>query len=151
MKKMLIYIGADHAGFEKKEKLKAALEKLHYSVVDMGAKEKNDSDDYPIIAKKVALAMKKSKGAQGILLCGSGQGVCIAANRIKGIRAAVAWNPQSAAASRNDDDANILCLGARFFTSTQLLTIILCWLKTPFSKLSRHKRRIRLIDTFPAR
>lgn len=90
--------------------------------------------------------MVKKTQSKGILLCGSGQGVCIAANRIKGIRAAVAWSVKSAIASRNDDDANILCLGARFFSSRQLLTITRAWLDTPFSKLARHRRRIRLLD-----
>ena len=141
----MIYIAADHAGFDNKQLLKQALGKEGYGVIDLGAREKNDSDDYPIIASKVARAVLKNPKSKGILLCGSGQGVCIAANRIKGIRAAIAWNPQSAVASRNDDDANILCLGARFFTSQQLLTMIRVWLQTPFSKLARHKRRIKLL------
>jgi len=141
----MIYIAADHAGFDNKQLLKQALGKEGYGVIDLGAREKNDSDDYPIIASKVARAVLKNPKSKGILLCGSGQGVCIAANRIKGIRAAIAWNPQSAVASRNDDDANILCLGARFFTIRQLLTMIRVWLQTPFSKLARHKRRIKLL------
>src|SRR3989338_4622256 len=145
MKKIMIYIAADHAGFDNKQLLKQALGKEGYGVIDLGAREKNDSDDYPIIASKVARAVLKNPKSKGILLCGSGQGVCIAANRIKGIRAAIAWNPKSAAASRNDDDANILCLGARFFTIRQLLTMIRVWLQTPFSKLARHKRRIKLL------
>ncbi len=144
-KNTTLYIGADHAGFTQKEKLKIALEKYLHRVVDLSAPIKNDSDDYPIIASKVARAVLKNPKSKGILLCGSGQGVCIAANRIKGIRAAIAWNPQSAVASRNDDDANILCLGARFFTSQQLLTMTRVWLQTPFSKLARHKRRIKLL------
>ena len=138
-------MGADHAGFDKKQLLKQALGKKGYGVIDLGANEKSNSDDYPIIASKVARAVLKNPKSKGILLCGSGQGVCIAANRIKGIRAAIAWNPQSAVASRNDDDANILCLGARFFTSQQLLTMTRVWLQTPFSKLARHKRRIKLL------
>ncbi len=146
MKKTLIYIGADHAGFVQKEKLKVALEKQSYSIIDLGTSTKDESDDYPLIANKVARAVKKDTDSKGILLCGSGQGVCIAANRINGIRAALCWNVQSAAASRNDDDANILCLGARFFTSQQLLAIAQTWLSTPFSKLSRHKRRIQLLS-----
>ena len=141
----MIYIAADHAGFDNKQLLKQALGKEGYGVIDLGAREKNDSDDYPIIASKVARAVLKNPKSKGILLCGSGQGVCIAANRIKGIRAAIAWNPQSAVASRNDDYANILCLGARFFTSQQLLTMTRVWLQTPFSKLARHKRRIKLL------
>lgn len=144
-KKTTIYIGADHAGYTAKEKLKAALEKQSYRIIDLGAPSKDESDDYPIIAAKVARAIIKNQGSKGILLCGSGQGVCIAANRIKGIRAAVAWNAQSAAASRHDDDANILCLGARFFTLQQLLAITHCWLRTPFSNFSRHKYRIKLL------
>ncbi len=138
-------MGADHAGFDKKQLLKQVLEKEGYGVIDLGAREKNDSDDYPFIASKVARTVLKNSKSKGILLCGSGQGVCIAANRIKGIRATLAWNPQSAATSRNDDDANILCLGARFFTSKELLTIVRVWLRTPFSGIARHKRRIKLL------
>ncbi len=145
MKKTTLYIGADHAGFDKKQLLKQALEKEGYGVIDLSANEKNDSDDYPIIASKVARAVLKNPKSKGILLCGSGQGVCIAANRTKEIRAVIVWNPQSAAASRNADDANILCLGGRFFTIQQLLTIVRVWLQQPFSKLARHKRRIKLL------
>lgn len=146
MKKMsLIYLGADHAGFDQKEALKKALIQGSFRVIDLSPATKDGSDDYPIIATKIARMVKKTQ-SKGILLCGSGQGVCIAANRIKGIRAAVAWSVKSAIASRNDDDANILCLGARFFSSRQLLTITRFWLDTPFSKLARHRRRIRLLD-----
>lgn len=146
MKKILtLIVGADHAGFTQKEKLKNALEKESYHVIDLGASKQDGSDDYPLIATKVARAVLKDKKSKGILLCGSGQGVCIAANRIKGIRATLCWNIKSAIVSRTDDDANVLCLGARFFTTQQLLAITLQWLTTPFSKLARHKKRIRLL------
>ena len=108
----MIIIGADHAGFKLKEHIKKFLEKKGYSYVDMGAYKYNKDDDYPDFAKKVAVQVVKEK-AKGILICGSGIGVCIAANKVKKIRAVLAHNIRSAKASRIDGNTNILCLGGR--------------------------------------
>ncbi len=141
---MTIYLGADHAGFERKEHMKAYLLEQGHAVEDLGAHELDLQDDYPdyavLVAKKVM-----SEPSRGILFCGSGQGICIAANKIDGIRAALAYNEQSAEASRTDDDANVLCLPARDLTDDQVKRIIETWLSTEFSEAERHKRRIEKI------
>src|SRR3989344_4242475 len=141
---MKINIGADHAGFELKEKLKAYLTK-NYSVYDLGNLIYDKNDDYPKYASKVAKAVAKNKNSFGILICGSGQGVCIAANKIKGIRAALAENIRDAKLSRKDDDANILCLQGRVLNFHNAKNIINGFLKAKFSNANKYKRRINQI------
>ena len=143
---MTLYIASEHAGFLLKEQLKKYLKINGHTVNDLGADSLKPNDDYPLYAKKLANTISKDPSQKGILLCGSGQGVCITANRQKNVRAALAWDEKSASASRSDDDANILCLGARLITLAKAKRIIDAWLKTPFSKLARHKRRIAQID-----
>ncbi len=142
---MKIFIGTDHAGFLLKEHLKRYLELKKISVIDVGAMKLEHTDDYPDYASSLAQRVIKEKGSKGLLLCGSGQGVCIAANKVKGTRAALVWNEKSAMLSRQDDDANILCLPARLISKKQAERIVDVWLKTPFSKLARHTRRIKKI------
>lgn len=141
----MLYIAADHAGFQMKEHIKRFLEEKGIRVKDLGALTYDKDDDYPDVAH--ALAKQVSSGAhRGIALCGSGQGMCIAANKTKGVRAALAWNEKSARASRNDDNANVLCLGGRLLSKKTVEACVLAWLETPFSGLARHKRRIRKIE-----
>lgn len=140
-----VAIGADHAGFELRQFLRDALIADGYAVKDSGVHTFKPDDDYPHIARVVASYVKRHKGSLGIAICGSGQGVCIAANRMSGVRAVSAWDEQSARASRNDDNANVLCLGARLLTNDQALAIAREWLTTPFSNEERHKRRIRIL------
>lgn len=143
----MIYIGADHGGFKLKEDLKKMLAKRKVSFVDVGAKKLVDGDDYPPYAKKVAQGVQKSLGKnKGVLICRSGQGVCIAANKFKGIRAALCWNEAIAKHSRNDDDANILCLAADYVSTEAAEDILLTWLNTPFSFEPRHTKRIKEIE-----
>lgn len=142
----MIYIAADHAGYEAKNILRDALLKRGFAVTDLGAETFDKNDDYPLFSKKLARMVSKDIAHRGILLCGSGQGVCIVANKTRGVRAALAWNCETARASRNDDDANVLCIGARFISRTLALRIALEWLKTPFSKLARHTRRLHQIE-----
>lgn len=146
---MKIYIGADHNGFEYKQKLSAYLQKNGYEVVDEGG-EHNPEDDFPQFAGKVITAMKGDSlnvnDARGILICGSGQGMCMAANRYKGIRAALAWDEEEARAARNDDDSNVLCLSARYLDFSTTVSIVHTWLLTPFAGASRFKRRIQELD-----
>ncbi len=141
----MIFIGSDHGGFELKEYIKKFLKKEHISFQDIGAEFYNPTDDYPLVAEKVARAVATKKNALGILLCKSGQGVCIAANKIHGVRAALCWDTASAKSSRNDDNANILCIPAQLLTPRQTIPIIKKWLATPFSKEPRHKRRVAQI------
>ncbi len=139
---MIINLGADHAGFQLKEHLKKYLQKKH-TLKDWGAYEYIQADDYPDYAAKVAKAVRK-KG-RGILVCGSAEGICIAANKIKGIRAVPVWNTKQAKLSREHNDANVLCLSGWMLTKKKAEQIVLTWLKTPFSGEARHKRRIQKI------
>jgi ribose 5-phosphate isomerase B len=145
---MHIYIGADHNGFALKSELTSWLKKANYEVFDEGNSTLQPDDDFPQYAAKVASAVLTSDDpdARGILLCGSGQGVCMAANRFKGIRASLCWDAASARVSRNDDDANILCLPARLLASGGAETILRVWLSTPFAEASRFVRRIKELD-----
>jgi len=141
----MLFLATDHAGFELKEELAHLLADRGVTFEDFGAFSLQPSDDFPQYAKKVAHAVIKHNG-KGILLCGSGQGVCIAANRFAGIRAAVAWNKEVVQKAREDDDVNILCLPARFISPTTAWEIVSTFLSTTFSHQDRYKRRIKQID-----
>src|SRR5574342_30380 len=143
MEQKTVYIGADHAGFALKEHLKKFLQKKGYPVKDLGAHKFVKGDDYPDYAAKVAKAVQK--GGKGILVCGSAEGVCIAANKLKGIRAVPVWSLQNAKLSRQHNDANILCLSGWQLPKKKAEQITLAWLKTPFSREKRHVRRIKKI------
>ncbi|HWZ65488.1 MAG TPA: RpiB/LacA/LacB family sugar-phosphate isomerase [Patescibacteria group bacterium] len=145
---MKIYLGSDHAGFYLKEKIFAHLVRAGYDVEDEGDKVLDPADDYPQFAYTVTTKILGSEDddARGILLCGGGQGMCIAANRVRGIRAVVVWDEHEAKMARNDNDSNVLCLPARSLEDKQLIDIVDVWLKTPFSKAARHARRIREIE-----
>jgi ribose 5-phosphate isomerase B len=145
---MTLYIDADHNGYELKHELSDYLRRSGYEVIDVGFPNQDPEDDYPLAASRVVHAMRSSHDhqAQGILICGSGQGVCIAANRFKGIRASLAWDNREAKAARNDDDSNILCLPARMLTATKAKSITHMFLSTPFAGAPRYKRRIEQLD-----
>lgn len=146
---MKIYIGADHNGFERKKQLSEYLQKNGYEVVDEGDVSLAPEDDFPQFAGKVVMAMRGDQDpsmAKGILICGSGQGMCMAANRFKGVRAALAWDQEEARSARNDDDSNILCLSARSLDFDTTIGIVHTWLITPFAGASRFKRRISELD-----
>ena len=146
---MQVFIGADHAGFKLKEHLKKFLAKKGYSVKDLGNKKLDSKDDYPDFAYRVAKAVSKSKGKgedKGVLCCGSAEGMCIAANKVKGVRAVAVWSLQNAKLSRQHNDANVLCLGGWQLGKAKAEKIVLAWLKTKFSGIARHKRRIKKIS-----
>ena len=144
---MSIYLGSDHAGFAYKERLKVFLTKKGFEVVDLGNKELDPHDDYPKYAKKVAQAVvKEGDDGRGILICGSGSGMCMAANKIKGIRAAAAMTVKVARHSRTDNGANILCLGQSYLTLRLARKIVLAWLDTPTAHEPRHLRRIGQVN-----
>ena len=143
---MLIYIGADHRGYNLKEKIKQFLSKKGYTVVDEGNDHYDESDDYPDFASRVAVAVVEDPdNRRGILICGSGIGTNIVANKIQGIRAAKVDNSDQAFLSRKDTDCNVLSLGADFLEEEEAKKILSVWLMTPFSGEERHKRRIRKI------
>lgn len=145
---MKIYIGADHNGFDLKADIIQHLKLSGYEVVDEGDVAKNPDDDYPQFAAKVVHAMLASEETHpiGILICGSGQGMCMSANRFKGIRACLCWSVDEARAARNDDDSNILCLPARYLQTAEAITILQAWLNTPFAGAPRFVRRMQEMD-----
>ena len=139
-----IIIGSDHAGFELKEKIMEYLKEQNYEVEDLGTNSE-ESVDYPTYGKKVAEKVAKTK-TTGILVCGSGIGMCITANKIKGIRAALCYDEETAKLAREHNDANILCLGARTQSSKNYKKIIKKFLTTDSSKVERHIRRVKEMD-----
>ncbi len=145
---MRIYIGADHNGFTLKNNLIAYLRNNGYEVDDVGGDTLDPKDDYPQVAARVTMAMLASddRDPRGILICGSGQGICIAANRFKGIRASVCNEAVEVRAGRNDDDTNVLCLPARMVKTGEAERLTDMWLRTAFAGAARYKRRIRELD-----
>ena len=145
---MKIFIGADHNGFEMKRTLVEELTRAGYSVVDESGDAPKPDDDFPQFAARVVAAIKASDDDQpmGILICGSGQGMCMAANRYKGIRASLVWSDIEARASRNDDDSNVLCLPSRYMGTAEAIRLAEVWLSTPFAGAPRFKRRIKELD-----
>ena len=139
-----IPIAADHAGFALKQKLVETIRDLGYEPQDMGAHSPEPSD-YPDLAHPVAQAVTNGQAQRGVLLCGSGIGMDIVANRYPGVRAALVWDPQIAELSRKHNDANVLVLPARFITESTGIEILKRWLATGFEG-GRHQRRVEKIE-----
>lgn len=145
-KQAVLAIGSDHAGFELKEELKKYLDGRGYRVEDVGPYS-SESVDYPDFGMKVASLVSSGKAGRGILICGSGIGMSITANRYRGVRAALCLTPELARLSREHNDANILVLAARFTETAAAGEITGAWLATPFSGDERHTRRLAKIDS----
>jgi len=139
-----IILGSDHARFDLKEKVKRALDRLHIPCEDVGT-HSTESVDYPDYAHLVAEAVEKGRFARGIVVCGTGLGVSMAANRHPGVRAAVAYDEETARLSREHNDANVLALGSRSLDHGLAERILEVWLKTPFAG-GRHARRVQKIE-----
>ena len=139
-----IAIGADHAGFEYKNKISAYLTDAGYEILDFGTYSAN-SVDYPDFAHPVATSVESGEAERGILVCGSGQGVCITANKHQGIRAALAWEPEIAKLSRQHNNVNILCLPARFISEYVAFDCVNIFLNTEFEG-GRHGDRVGKIS-----
>ncbi|SMC19625.1 ribose-5-phosphate isomerase [Desulfacinum hydrothermale DSM 13146] len=139
-----IMIGADHAGFELKQKIVSRLQQAGYPVEDIGT-HSMDSVDYPDYAFRVARAVAAGHADRGILVCGSGIGMSMAANRISGVRAVLACEPYAAKMSRRHNDSNVLCLGGRFLGQDLAFEIVDTWLAEGFEG-GRHSRRVTLLD-----
>lgn len=139
-----IAIGADHAGFEYKNKISAYLKDAGYEILDFGT-HSADSVDYPDFAHPVATSVESGEAERGILVCGSGQGVCITANKHQGIRAALAWEPEIAKLSRVHNNVNILCLPSRFITENVAFECVNIFLNTEFEG-GRHIDRVGKIS-----
>ncbi len=147
---MNIYLGADHNGYHLKGELFAYLSKRGYEVFDVGDAELDPGDDFPQFAQAAALKVvgDPSNEARAVLLCGGGQGMAMAANRFRGIRASVIWNEKQARLTRNDNDSNILCLPSDVLDNEPATwhAIVDTWLKTPFANAERYIRRNRELD-----
>ena len=141
---MKIAMGADHAGYALKEKIKIYLTEKGYEVKDFGT-DSSDSVDYPLFIRPVAEAVANDEFDRGIVLGGSGNGEAIVANRVKGIRCALCWNFESARLARKHNNANLLSLGARLIDLEKAKGIVDIWLTTEFEG-GRHERRIKQID-----
>lgn len=141
---MKIAIGADHAGFEYKELLKNQLSKSDHELKDFGT-HSLDSVDYPDFAHPVANAVEEKEFELGVLICGSANGVAITANKHQGIRAAICWTEELAALARQHNNANVLCLPARFVSSELAAKILTKFLETPFEG-GRHEKRVGKIS-----
>ena len=146
MKKTTIYIGADHAGWELKEGLEDYLKEQAYEVVDMGNQNLVQDDDYPKFGHAVAKRVVTDEGSHGIVICGNAQGICIVANKVKGVRAATGFNSDVAKSARSDDNSNILCLPGRHMTFEEAKEIVDMWLNTEFSGEERHIRRLKEVE-----
>lgn len=142
---MKVAIGSDHAGYAMKEIIKKYLNRKGIELEDFGT-HSTASVDYPDYAYPVAGAVAKGKFDRGILLCGSGVGMCITANKVKGIRAVLAHDTYTAKQSRQHGDCNVLCLAGKKLTRAQATKITSVWLKTKFSGEARHLRRIQKIE-----
>ncbi len=141
---MKVALAADHAGFEEKEKIKKTLDAIGVEYVDMGT-DSFESVDYPDYAKKVGEAVASGEYEKGLLVCGSGTGMAIAANKVPGIRAAVAWTEEIARLARQHNDANVLSLAARYIPADEQEMIVKAFLTTDFDG-GRHERRVEKIS-----
>ena len=141
---MMIAIGADHAGFRYKERLKRELTAVGHQLADFGTGSE-EPVDYPLIVRPVAQAVAEGRFERWIILGGSGNGEAMVANRVRGVRCAVCWSLESARLARAHNDANMLSLGQRLIAEDVLLSIVTTWLETPFEG-GRHLRRITLSD-----
>jgi len=140
---MLIYIGADHRGFKLKESLKSYLRNAGYEVVDVGNSVYDKNDDYPDFAKLVAEKVQEDPNERrGVVICGSGVGVSVAANKFERIRVALVISPDQAAASKSDEDTNVISFAADYIDEEDAKKILSVWLAAKFSGADRHVRRL---------
>lgn len=140
---LTVAIGSDHAGFLYKEILKKRLNDLKHKILDLGT-HSVESADYPDFAHPVANSVETKESTLGVLICGSGNGVCMTANKHKGIRAALCWNTELAVLARSHNNANVLCIPARFISEIDALAILEAFLSTSFEG-GRHEKRVSKI------
>ena len=144
---MKIAIGSDHAGFRYKEAIKQFLTSLGHEVIDKGTYAETPSVDYPLFIRPVAEAVAAGEVERGVVLGGSGNGEAMAANRVRGVRAGLCWNEDSARLCRQHNDANVISLGERMMSEETALKLVKIWLDTPFEG-GRHQLRIQELDTY---
>lgn len=142
----MLYVGADHGGFQMKEQLKRVLTAQRIPWQDLGAAQYVSQDDFPPIAVRVARAVAKASTHRGLLLCRSGVGMALAANKVRGIRAAQAGSVAIAVRSRREEDTNVLALASDFLSLVAARQIVLRWLREPFRPLRRYQRRLKQLQ-----
>lgn len=147
---MKIYLGADHRGYSLKEKISRWLFEWGYEFTDLGANYLDPADDYTTYAEKVASIVGSEEGSKGILVCGSGVGVDIVANKFDGARSSIGKNPDQVKAGRNDDDMNILVLAADYTKDDEAKQMLKVFIETKFGNKERYKKRLREISEIEA-
>jgi ribose 5-phosphate isomerase B len=145
---MRIYLGSDHAGFELKNRIAQHLRAVSHDVVDCGPATYDADDDYPVYVLRAAIGVAGDPGSLGIVLGGSGNGEQIAANKVRGIRAALAFSEETARLAREHNDANVLSIGARMYAEDEALSYVDTFVATPFSGDPRHRRRLAMIAAY---
>ena len=148
---MRVYLGCDHAGYELKNHLAGQLPLWGYEVVDVGPTSFDPEDDYPVCCIQAAEKVVADPGSLGVVIGGSGNGEQIAANKVPGVRAALAWSVETAQLAREHNDANVVGIGARMHTLDEASAIVTAFLETAFSGGDRHSRRIGLIAAYESR
>ena len=145
---MRVYVGSDHAGFELKQHLVEHLQQSGHDVVDVGPHQYDAEDDYPPFCLDAARKVVADPGSLGIVIGGSGNGEQIAANKVPGVRAALAWNIETAQLTRQHNDANVVGIGARMHSAEEATTIVDAFLETKFSGEERHARRLAILAEY---
>jgi len=148
MRVVRVYLASDHAGFELKAYLAEHLAKAGHDVVDVGPAAYDAEDDYPVFCIEGARRVVADPGSLGVVIGGSGNGEQIAANKVRGCRAALAYNVETATLAREHNDAQVVGVGARMHTPEEAAAIVDAFVATPFSGVARHSRRIRLLDEY---
>lgn len=141
----MLYLGADHAGWQLKEEIKKYLDKIGQKYEDLGSKELDPKDDYPDFAFEVAKRVSKTND-KGVLICATGIGMCLAANKFKGVRAAAAFDEPTARQAKEHINANIFCIGAKTIDAERAKKLVKIWLETKFTGEERHVRRLKKIE-----
>lgn len=147
---MKIFIGADHRGYELKEKIARWLFEMDHAFQDLGAQNLDPSDDYTKYAEEVASLVKDNPGSRGILLCGSGVGVDVVANKFDGVRASIGKSVLQVRAGRSDDDMNILVIAADYTSEKEAKAMLIAFLETKYDREARHERRLEEIERIEA-
>jgi ribose 5-phosphate isomerase B len=143
-----VYIGADHAGYELKNHIVSWLKEHGHEVTDCGPSVYDPEDDYPPFVLRAALGVVDDPGSLGIVIGGSGNGEQIAANKVRGVRAALAWSEETARLAREHNNANVVSIGARMHSEPEAIRFVEIFLSTPYSGAERHSRRIAQLDSY---
>jgi RpiB/LacA/LacB family sugar-phosphate isomerase len=142
----MLFLASDHGGYKLKKQLCGFLDSMRVSYKDLGPFEYLDGDDYPEYVDLLVTEMRTKKDNLGVVICKNGCGVSMYANKFKGIRAALSWDPKHAASSKNDDNANVLALPADYIDLETAKRVLVSWVETPFSNEERHIRRVSKVD-----